>query len=91
MRSTLVVVEIVASVVLLVSAGLLMRALWTIQTTNPGFRSEGVLTLQTPLPIPQFNKVTTRDAFYTRVRLEASARSPASRMSRLSPIRRWAG
>jgi predicted permease len=66
-RSTLVVVEIVASVVLLVSAGLLMRALWTIQTTNPGFRSEGVLTLQTPLPIPQFNKVTTRDAFYTRV------------------------
>lgn len=66
-RSTLVVVEIVASIVLLVSAGLLMRALWTIQETNPGFRSEGVLTLQTPLPIPQYNKVVTRDAFYTRV------------------------
>jgi predicted permease len=66
-RSTLVVVEIVASVVLLVSAGLLMRALWTIQTTNPGFQSEGVLTLQTPLPIPEFNNVSTRDAFYTRV------------------------
>ncbi len=40
MRSTLVIVEIVASVVLLVSAGLLMRALWTIQRTNPGFRAE---------------------------------------------------
>jgi predicted permease len=66
-RSTLVVVEIVASVVLLVSAGLLMRALWTIQMTNPGFRAEGVLTVQTPLPIPQFNKVATRDAFYARV------------------------
>jgi predicted permease len=65
-RSTLVIVEIVASVVLLVSAGLLMRALWTIQATNPGFRSEGVLTMQTPLPIPQFNKVATRDAFYSR-------------------------
>ena len=67
LRSTLVVVEIVASVVLLVSAGLLMRALWTIQTTNPGFQSEGVLTMQTPLPIPQFNKVVTREAFYNRV------------------------
>jgi len=66
-RSTLVVVEIIASVVLLVSAGLLTRALWTIQTTDPGFRAAGVLTLQTPLPFPQFEKVSTRAAFYTRV------------------------
>jgi predicted permease len=66
-RSVLVVVEIVASVVLLVSAGLLMRALWTIQATDPGFRSEGVLTMQTPLPMQRFGKVTTRDAFYSRV------------------------
>jgi predicted permease len=72
-RSALVVVEIVTSVVLLVSAGLLMRALWTIQATDPGFRSEGVLTLQTPLPIPQFNNVSTREAFYTRVVSEVRA------------------
>jgi len=72
-RSLLVVVEIVASVVLLVSAGLLMRALWAVQATDPGFRSEGVLTLQTPLPIPQFNKVSTRDAFYSRVIAEVHA------------------
>ena len=72
-RSALVVVEIVASVVLLVSAGLLMRALWTIQSTDPGFRSEGVLTMQLPLPTPQYNKVTTREAFYTRVVDEVKA------------------
>jgi predicted permease len=66
-RSTLVVVEIMASVVLLVSAGLLIRALWNVQTTNPGFRPENVLTLQTPLPIPQFERVVTRAAFYSRV------------------------
>ncbi len=66
-RSALVVIEIVASVVLLVSAGLLMRALWTVQAIDPGFRSEGVLTLQTPLPMPQFGKVAVREAFYTRV------------------------
>ena len=65
-RSTLVVIEIMASVVLLVSAGLLIRALWNVQMTNPGFRSENVLTLGTPLPTPQFDRVVTRDAFYTR-------------------------
>ena len=72
-RSALVVVEIVASVVLLVSAGLLIRALWNVQLTNPGFRADGVLTLQTPLPSPQFDKVVTRDAFYTRVLAEVGA------------------
>ena len=72
-RSALVVVEIVASVVLLVSAGLLMRALWTIQSTDPGFRSDGVLTMQMPLPIPQYNKVATREAFYARVVDEVKA------------------
>ena len=66
-RSTLVVVEIVASVVLLVSAGLLIRALWNVQLTHPGFRSENVLTMQTPLPTPQFDRVATRAAFYSRV------------------------
>ena len=67
LRSVLVVAEIIASVVLLVSAGLLMRALWTIQGRDPGFRSEGVLTLQTPLPIPMYGKLPVREAFYTRV------------------------
>jgi predicted permease len=66
-RSTLVVVEIMASVVLLVSAGLLLRALWNVQTTNPGFRAENVLTLQTPLPTPPYDRVVTRAAFYSRV------------------------
>jgi putative ABC transport system permease protein len=65
-RSTLVVVEIIASVVLLVSAGLLLRALWTVQRTDPGFRAEGVLTLQTPLPPTQYGMVATRQDYYQR-------------------------
>jgi len=72
-RSALVVLEIVASIVLLVSAGLLMRALWTIQSTDPGFRSEGVLTMQLPLPMPQYEKVATREAFYARVTEQVKA------------------
>jgi predicted permease len=73
LRSALVVVEIIASVVLLVSAGLLMRALLTIQARDPGFKSEGVLTLQTPLPIPMYGKLATRESFYTRVLSEVRA------------------
>jgi predicted permease len=67
LRSTLVVAEIVASIVLLVSAGLLLRALWTLRATDPGFRSDGVLTARTALPLPKYGGVTARTAFYTRV------------------------
>jgi predicted permease len=72
-RSTLVVAEIVASIVLLASAGLLMRALLAVQARDPGFRTEGVLTLETPLPIPQYGKVAVREDFYNRVLSEVRA------------------
>jgi predicted permease len=63
----LVVAEVTASVVLLVSAGLLMRALWRIEATDPGFRADGVLTLRTSLPIPKYDGTARRAAFYTQV------------------------
>lgn len=67
LRGALVLGEIVASVVLLVSAGLLIRALWTIQATNPGFDVNNVLTLRAELPMPEYAKVATRQAFHQRV------------------------
>ena len=66
-RAALVMAEVAVSVVLLISSGLLIRALWRVRATDPGFRTEGVLTAQTALPIPKYEKVTTRDAFYTKV------------------------
>jgi predicted permease len=66
-RSALVGAEVMASVVLLASAGLLLRALWTVQRIDPGFRAQGVLTLRTALPMPQYGNVTFRDAFYRQV------------------------
>jgi predicted permease len=66
-RSTLVVVEIASCMVLLVSAGLLIRALWRIQATDPGFRPEHTLTLRTVLPMPKYEKVSTRARFYQQV------------------------
>ena len=55
MRSALVIVEVASSVVLLVWAGLLMRALHRLDSTDPGFRPEGVLTVRTALPRPRYH------------------------------------
>jgi predicted permease len=69
----LVVAEVMASVVLLISAGLLLRALWRIQAVDPGFRSEGVLTLRTALPLPKYDSTARRVEFYRRVLTEVDA------------------
>ena len=66
-RSVLVIAEVVVSVVLLISSGLLIRALWKVQSTDPGFRTDGVLTLRTSLPLPKYEKTHVREQFYTKV------------------------
>jgi putative ABC transport system permease protein len=67
LRSALVIAEIVASVVLLVSAGLLIRALLTVQAIDPGFKAAGVLTMRSELTSPTYDPVVKRQAFYSRV------------------------
>lgn len=67
LRAALVVAEVAASVVLLVSAGLLIRTLWRVQATDPGFRSEGVLTLRTALPTTRYERAVRRGQFYDQV------------------------
>jgi predicted permease len=67
MRSALVVAEVTASVVLLVGCGLLLRALGRVQTVDPGFRPDGVLTMSMALPWPRYERTMARAAFYDRV------------------------
>jgi putative ABC transport system permease protein len=67
LRSALVVGEVTASVILLVCAGLLLRALWRVQATDPGFRSDNILTMRTALPIPKYAETKKRKQFYDRV------------------------
>jgi predicted permease len=66
-RSALVIAEVMASVVLLISAGLLMRALLRLQRVDPGFKPESVLTLRTALPTPRYDSTARRAAFYRDV------------------------
>jgi predicted permease len=70
LRAALVIAEVTVSVVLLISSGLLIRALWKLQGTDPGFHAGGVLTLQTSLPMPKYERTARRVEFYDRVLTE---------------------
>lgn len=67
LRGALIVLEVVGSIVLLISSGLLMRAIWRIQAIEPGFRSDEVMTMRTALPMPKYGSVAARQRFYDRV------------------------
>jgi predicted permease len=73
LRSVLVVAEVTASVALLIGSGLLLRALWKLQGTDPGFRADGVLTLRTALPISKYGDTERRWRFYQQVLTETRA------------------
>ena len=66
-RATLVIVEVAASVVLLVTSGLLIRAVWRIQSVDPGFVPESVLAVRTVLPNERYGITAHRLQYYERV------------------------
>lgn len=67
LRSALVLAEVTLSVALLASAGLLVRALLRVQAVDPGFRTDGVLTMRTALPLPRYEPTAARHRFYADV------------------------
>jgi predicted permease len=67
LRAALVMAEVAASIVLLITTGLLVRALWAVQARDPGFRADGVLTLRTDLPIERYAITARRAEFYDQV------------------------
>ena len=60
-RAALVVTQVALSLVLLVGAGLLLRAFVALQGVDPGFRAEGRLTFRLAIPGQRYN--VGRDAF----------------------------
>jgi putative ABC transport system permease protein len=66
-RAVLVAVEVTMSVILLITSGLLIRAVWRVQAINPGFVPQNVLTLRTALPRPKYDNPVRREEYYERV------------------------
>jgi putative ABC transport system permease protein len=67
LRAALVTVEVAMSVILLITSGLLIRAVWRVQAVEPGFAPQNVLTLRTTLPRPKYDSPIARGEFYGRV------------------------
>lgn len=63
-RSALVVIEVAASLVLLIGAGLMVRSLWNLQKENPGFDAHNVLTASVDIPRGQFTKPEQERQFF---------------------------
>jgi predicted permease len=66
-RDALVVLQVAATLVLLVGAGLMLRTLANLRAIDVGFRSENLLTMRTALPQPKYADQAKRAAFYDRV------------------------
>ena len=64
--SGLVVAEVALSLVLLASAGLLIRSFMRLQNIDPGFTSDGVLTARVQTPAVRYSTPTQRSGFYAR-------------------------
>ncbi|HEY3567304.1 MAG TPA: ABC transporter permease [Thermoanaerobaculia bacterium] len=65
-RGVLVIVETALAVVLVVCAGLLIRSFASVARVDPGFRPEGVLTLQVPISRMKYPDGAKRWAFLSQ-------------------------
>ena len=66
-RNALVVLQVSTAIVLLVSAGLMLKTLANLRAIDVGFRSDHLLTLRTSLPRPRYADQAKRLDFYDRV------------------------
>ena len=66
-RSALVVVETAFAVMLLIGAGLLIKSFARLQSVDPGFTTESVLTAQIALPAARYPDAVARRAFWARL------------------------
>jgi putative ABC transport system permease protein len=67
LRGALVVGEMALSVALLIAAGLLVRSLWHLQHTDPGFRQDHVMTARIQLASTRYEDGKAFWSFYERL------------------------
>jgi predicted permease len=72
LRSALVVLEVALTVVLLVSAGLLLRGFWNMTAYPPGFAPDRILTMRVQLSGPRYDEQQNRRVFLDEMLRRAS-------------------
>ncbi len=90
-RSSLVVAEIALSCVLLIAAGLLMKAFLRLQSTPSGLNAQSVLTFRVAPPQKKFSTVPLYEGFFKQT-LERIREIPGVRAAgaiQLLPIQSW--
>ncbi len=93
LRAALLVSEVTLSFILLAGAGLMIRSVWRLVAMDPGFRTDGLLTLAVDLPATKYPDDPARNTFIDRT-LSRLALIPgvisAAAASDLPLTRRWA-
>jgi predicted permease len=84
-RGLLVVSEIALALVLLIGSGLLLRALWRLQSVRPGFEADGVLAAHVDLPASRYEPADSQTAFRRRA-LDALNAQPGVRAAMISEL-----
>ena len=81
LRKTLLTVEIAATVVLLIAAGLLLKSFWRLRTTDVGCATNNVLTMSYSLPTKNYDRPEKVNSFnetiLERVRIMPGVRAAA--------------
>jgi predicted permease len=90
LRKTLLTVEIGATVVLLVAAGLLLKSFWRLWTTDVGCATDNVLTMSYSLPGKRYDSPEKVNAFNERL-LERVRTMPGVRAAALASMVPGAG
>ena len=67
LRSGLIATEVALSVVLLISAGLLLKSLAHLRRVEPGFDPRNILTMQVSLPAARYQDSRSRIAFFDQL------------------------
>ncbi len=92
-RGVLVAGQVALSLILLVSAGLLLQSLAHLYRVDPGFRPDHVLTMSVSLAPTQYDTDAKRASFYTQLvdRVEALPGVEHASVTLTLPTAGWAG
>jgi len=85
LRGALVVAQLAIAVVLLTGAGLLIKSLWRLQGTNPGFQPAQVLTFSVALPETKYSG-EKQSRFYEDLKAKAEAIPGVQAASNVMPL-----